>query len=568
MRKIQGIKIILCIGLFVSFTAQGQSVSAPLNQDYYHKIERLEIKSGRLSNQVHSNIRPFERSAIINMVAQFDSSKNQKISKVDQWNIQYLKNDNWEYLEDGTVPSVSYKKPILKYIYRKKADFLSAHTRDYDIHVSPILNLNGGSNILGGTDSESQFINTRGVEVRGSLNNKLGFYTMFTENQATTPDYIRTYARAQRGFPYNGFTKVLGDDSLKMKTDYIMAMGYIAFRPIKNLSLQFGHDKTFIGSGIRSMVISDFSAPYLNLKANAKIGRMQYLFMVAQMNDLQIERPATSKVTVPPKFMAFHHLNFNVTKNFNFGLFENVFFGPRESGFDMNYLNPIIFYRFVEGFLGSSDNALVGVDMKFNFFKTASLYGQFVLDEFNLTENKKKGWWAKKYAAQLGLRYIDVLTIKNLDLQIEGNLARPYTFSHLATVSNSVNYNVPVAHPLGANFAEFISILRYQPFGKLNLRVTYMNAVKGMDGADGFNWGGDIKKPNGENRPKDYENFIGQGYRNNIQLLDVNASFMLVHNLFIDASYLSRTSSLSTKGTESLLKAGIRWNIADNYQFF
>jgi hypothetical protein len=94
-----------------------------------------------------------------------------------------------------------------------------------------------------------------------------------------------------------------------------------------------------------------------------------------------------------------------------------------------------------------------------------------------------------------------------------------------------------------------------------------MNAMKGEDGADGFNWGGDIKKLNNENRPREYGNVIGQGYSNRIRILDINASYMLLHNLFVEASYLRRTSSIHNTD-ENLIKAGIRWNIADNYNLF
>ncbi len=569
MRRTAGFLIILFSGLFLNFTVFCQQVQTPVNQDYQHKVERFEIRSGKLSNQLHTTIRPFERQGIIQLISRYDSSGSHlELSPTDRWNVQYLKSDNWEYLPDGTIPSVSNKKPIFRYIYRKKADFFNAHTKDYDIHASPILHLAGGQDRFDGKN-ETQLINTRGVEIRGSLNQKLGFYTMFTENQATTPHYIRNYALTMQGFPYQSFTKVLNDDSLAMKTDYMMAIGYVVFNPIKNLSLQFGHDKTFIGPGVRSMILSDFSAPYLSLKARARIGRMEYLAVTGQMSNLQVPRPATSKVPVPPKFMAFHHLNFNVTRNLNFGLFETVFFGPRDkTGFDFNYLNPVIFYRFVEGFLGSADNAIVGIDFKLNLFRTASFYGQLALDEFNLTENRKKGWWAKKYAGQLGVKYIDVLGIRNLDLQVEGNFARPYVYSHLDISSNTANYNVPAAHPMGANFAEVISILRYQPFGPLQLRLTYMNAIKGEDGPDGFNWGGNIKKIYTENRPMEYGNYIGQGYTNRIHLLDLNASYMVFHNFFVDASYLWRRASLDGGRAEGLAKMGIRWNLPENFNFF
>ena len=59
----------------------------------------------------------------------------------------------------------------------------------------------------------------------------------------------------------------------------------------------------------------------------------------------------------------------------------------RSDQFELHYLTPIIFYRAVEQDLGSPDNAFIGLDYKINFFETAQVYGQFLLDEFNLRKS-------------------------------------------------------------------------------------------------------------------------------------------------------------------------------------
>jgi hypothetical protein len=68
-----------------------------------------------------------------------------------------------------------------------------------------------------------------------------------------------------------------------------------------------------------------------------------------------------------------HHLSMNVTRWLNIGLFEGVVFG-RTNRFDFQYLNPIIFYRHIEGTLGSPDNAVAGLDFKANVAKRFQFY--------------------------------------------------------------------------------------------------------------------------------------------------------------------------------------------------
>ena len=435
-----------------------------------------------------------------------------------------------------------------------------AQNEDYDIHVSPIFNFNLGSNsALGDLPQKRLITNTRGIEIRGQINKKLGFYTMVTENQVSTPNYLVNFYKTYGNLPYQSFIKIKNEDFELLETDYFNAIAYIAFKPIKNLDIIFGHDKNFVGSGIRSMVLSDFSAPYLQLKSVLNIGRFQYVSILGQMTNLQVPNPGGSSITFPPKYLAFHHLNANVGKNLNIGLFESVMYGKRDFGFEFNYLNPVIFYRFIEGFLGSSDNAIVGADFKLNLFKTISTYGQFFLDEFNSEEFKKEGWWSKKYAWQLGAKYLDVFKIKNLDFQLEFNRARPFMYTHFTTYTNYVNYNLPIAHPLGANFKEMVMDVRYQPLPKLFLRIRHFNALRGED-IDDKNFGVNLKTNNRENRNSDYNNFIGQGFENKIKFWEYSASYMLKHNLFVDASYSMRKDSFHLNTNEKTFGIGLRLN--------
>ena len=63
------------------------------------------------------------------------------------------------------------------------------------------------------------------------------------------------------------------------------------------------------------------------------------------------------------KHGAFHYLDYAVNNNLTIGLFEAIIWQSRdenfERGFDVHYLNPIIFYRPVEFSKHSPDNILM-----------------------------------------------------------------------------------------------------------------------------------------------------------------------------------------------------------------
>ncbi|MFT6205300.1 MAG: hypothetical protein ACJA1O_002917, partial [Spirosomataceae bacterium] len=81
----------------------GQSVFVPLNQDYSHLVERFEIKSGELSDDFHSNVKPFERLGVIKLTERVESDVSLRLSRVDEFNLYYLQNDSWEWLKPNQM---------------------------------------------------------------------------------------------------------------------------------------------------------------------------------------------------------------------------------------------------------------------------------------------------------------------------------------------------------------------------------------------------------------------------------------------------------------------------------
>jgi len=544
-----------------------QSTNAPLNEEYYHWIDRYETKSGRVVPQVFTSVKPYKRKAIAAFVDSVQLTDNVFNSSADLYNYQYLRNDNWEWSRSEDNES---KRPVLKHIYKKKSDFLFSDLPEFDIHVNPVLYTSFGHD---GQAGESLYLNSRGVEIRGMIDQKIGFYTFLTDNQARLPLYVRDGIVQNPIVPHEGFWKDYKDNGV----DYFQARAYIDFDISKHIYMQFGNDKTFIGNGYRSLIFSDYAPPTLFLRTNVKVWKLNYLF---QLNRVAADAPGSiggsgsGRTRYPEKFMAFHHASINIGKKFNLGFFESVVFSPKDSvndnTFDLSYLNPVIFYRAIEQQFGSSDNVILGMDFKWMVAKRLSAYGQVVFDEFLLDRLKEgNGWWANKFALQGGIKYIDALGVNNLDVQLEANVVRPYTYSHNTQYGSYTNYRQPFAHPLGANFKELIGIVRYQPLPKLNLTAKAIYAEVGRD-TTGVNWGSDLLKSN-STREQEFGNTMGQGLLNKITYLDLTASYMLKHNLFIDMKLIRRDSAIpqiSGTNNTTITSLALRWNIGQRLYDF
>jgi hypothetical protein len=547
--------------IFLPFLSVAQSSFVPLNEDYYHWIDRNEVKAGRVYPQIFTSIKPYKRSDI---VAFIDSVNSQNVfqSRADQFNREYLTNDSWEWSQQNTNES---SKPLLKHFYQKKSDLYNVNTKDFDLHVNPVLYVGAGND---SRRTDMLFINTRGVEVRGMVDRKVGFYTYLTDNQAMLPSYVADQMALNPVIPHEGFWKNYKNGK---GVDFLQARGYITFEATKHINIQFGHDRFFIGNGIRSLIFSDFQPPALFLKGNVKVWKINYMFLLNKMTTgLTGSLNGISGTTsgFPSKYNALHHLSINIGKKLNFGIFESVVFSKDNPGtsseFRAEYLNPIIFYRAIEQQNGSSDNVLLGFDFKWNALKKISFYGQFLLDEFVIDNIRKGGWWANKFGVQAGAKYVDAFGVSNLDLQGEVNIVRPYTYSHYTSFGNYSSYNQPIAHPMGANLNEVIGSLRYQPVLRLNIVAKLFLTKVGRDSIDSRgSYGADILK-NNSLRYSEFGNTVGQGISTTISFATLTASYQLRHNIFIDANFTLRKSksAYSFYNTNTNISSvALRWNI-------
>ncbi|MFP4093224.1 MAG: hypothetical protein ACLFUB_01980 [Cyclobacteriaceae bacterium] len=547
--KTKGLLLIICCLLATSLKAQ--TAYAPLDDQYYQLLKRYELLNGRWSPELGSMVRPFQRQAIASFL---DTLSLPSPSEADIFNLAYLRMDNWELLD--TLAGES-RKPVLGVFFKNERDLLSVREKYFEIYANPVLHLEAGIDAADGMP----FINTRGVEVHGTIDERIGFYSYIGENQAAFPDYVDRYIRSRLNVPQEGFWKGYGERAV----DFLTARGHISFRATRHIDMQFGHGRHFIGNGFRSLLLSDFANNYLFFRINTQFWKIQYTNLFAQMTADIIgnQTGLYGTLSFPPKFFALHRLGVSLTPKLQLGLFESITYGDESGQFDLNYLNPIVFYRAIEQQGGSSGNASLGMDLRWLPFKGFSVYAQGLIDEFVISEMRAgNNWWGNKYALQLGSEYVNAFSMANLDLQLEYNRVRPYTYAHEDLFRAYTHYEQPLAHPLGANFDEVAGIVRYQPFGRLRLEAKLIAAEYGSDTL-GSNWGNDLLLDY-RSRERDYNNVLKQGVLNELFIADLTASYQLWHDVFAELRYLRRHRNdalLNEPETTEFISAGLRWNI-------
>ena len=401
------------------------------------------------------------------------------------------------------------------------AGFVKSAAAGFKFELNPVLGIQHGME-KDGEESRQVFFQSIGATASGEWKDRFSFQLFAAGIRENVPAFIDDYILAHNAVP--GATRY-GFKNNEVAT-WMDLRGNVAAQVTPFIRAELGYDRIKVGNGYRSLYYSDFGPSQLYFKLDTRVWRLNYTNYFMKLSPSA--DPDFNKA-LDNKYAVMHRLSMNVLPWLQFGIFENIIFG-RSGGYDISYLQPVIFLRSIEQQNGSPDNANLGGDFKITVAKTAQVYGQVMLDEFLLSEVfGDRNWWGNKQGIQLGAKWIDALTIPNLDLQAEFNNVRPFMYQFRNHTGNYTHYGQPLAHPLGANFREMIGVLNYRPLPSwnVNARINYWN--QGTDSL-GANFGLDPNENyNTRLRSYYYPMFAGGKMRG------INGSLTIGYEPFQDA---------------------------------
>jgi hypothetical protein len=529
------------IAVVCTFNANAQEQTPNVNLPYsYQFYQKLNKQVYDVDSRMHSSIRSYYADDTL-LVSRYQ-----------------------ELMRLGTDTNV-YRK----WLRRKITDehLLNFNAEDYSIYADFLPDFQIGREF---NDGQGTWKNTRGYQIGGTIGKKFSFYTNGFENQAVFANYLTRFINTNQVVP----SEMSGKLSGKTK-DWAYVTALVSYTPNKYLNFALGYDKNFIGDGYRSMLLSDVAANYSFFRLRATVGNVQYQTIFSYMLDNQAPQLTDDRrLGSRGKWNAMHYVDWNVSNRFSLGLFQAVTWADAEPegkrGFDFNYIHPFVFLRPIEGSNSSSpDKMRLGMNTKFEISRKAAVYGQFMFDEFVAKEVfNGSGFWANKWAVQLGVRGSDLFKVENLNYLAEFNTARPYTYSHFQRLTSYSGMNQSLAHPMGANFREFLGILNYS-YKRFDFQGQASYARYGLDPA-GENYGSNIFLSY-NTRANDYGNHVGQGFKTDLNFMEGKVSYLLnpKYNLRIELGgvYRSEKSVEFTEKTK-LITFGLRSTFRNLYQDF
>jgi hypothetical protein len=446
------------------------------------------------------------------------------------------------YHTSESLDSTSIVEPLKKIETLSTYQYSGIEKNKTYLRVSPLFSLNVGY------DSQQKHITNAsgiGVFVDYKLKEKFTAFAKVYQENGRYNSYTDSVIEKTGMMPYAGIAHKLNDGRYFAWNN---SFG-IAYNTKKFFKAELANDKIFIGHGYRSLLMSNNSNSFPFLKLEVKVLKFKYQSIFANIYDLRQSNGMFRNAR--NKYAAIHYLQYQIHRKLELSLFEAIMFQPRnDKGFayDVNYLNPIIFYRPVEYSLGSTDNAIVGGSLKWNITKSINIYSQLVLDEFLLKEVKaRKGWVDNKQALQVGVTSNFKRGKHHVSLLAEFNYLRPYIFSHKNTIQNYTNEGMSLAHPYNSNFYEALVQLKYRSNKNFQLCAFASYSLIGYD-IKNVSYGQNI------NASYDYRvryntfyegNFVGQGLSTKQIIVQLNAVYCLnkYNNTFVNAAIQGRAIS-------------------------
>jgi hypothetical protein len=454
---VRKLALIAGIILFSVQVSKAQSVLLPYS---YQLDQKFNSSIYSINNSFHTSLKPFLIDSVLSPT--YNAIMNRGV--------------------DSTRKGWVVRKIFNEHLFDVK-------TEDYTFYGDYLPDLQIGRDISNNINTD---LNTRGFQFGGTVGSKFFFYTSGYENQGKFPTYMYNYIKTINLIPGQAYDRSFG----KISKDWSYVTAVVSYTPIKQLNITLGEDKTFIGDGYRSLLLSDFASNYPLLRLTANLGKVQYMMMWAYLEDQKATKFDTFGGN-RRKWGAFHYLDWNVTNRLSLGFFNALIASEADDngnlhGFDVNYINPVFFASSL-GPSSQPDNVFAGFTAKYKIFDKAAIYGQLLLDRFNAGNFFSGNSTDNTNGVQLGVHGADLFNVTNFNYLFEFNTVKPYIYASSRPITSYTDYSEPLGDPLGANFREVIGILNYS-IGRFDFMGQLNYAKYGLDPSKLFDYGKDVTK--------------------------------------------------------------------------
>ncbi|NIA30810.1 MAG: hypothetical protein GWP06_12970 [Actinobacteria bacterium] len=532
-RKITAIFIALFFIALSPIGSIAQTVYVPSDHWVYDFLDRMETRG--IVPSVLANTKPLTRQEIATYVVELLNS-HAAFSRAESEQLEFLcrefaeeippQNTSCRQKNTSRLSRLERHKWIDPWlpdaVYANGRNFLSMTSGPLKAYWDPVF-LRSAMTAQADTlpQTEQVFQAANGFVLWGTVGNHIGFYS----NVRDTKEWgTRTYPHGNFSTDGLGFAQGHGNYMYHDET-----VAYLVYT-WKYFNIQFGKDKNRWGPGYYGqLALSDIPTSYDQIKLQYVARRIKFTSL---MGFLKNYTPDYFYGDAQEKYLAAHRLEFSPIKQLDIGLSETIIFAGRK--FEPAYLNPMMFFRSAEHYLGDRDNATMGLDFELKIIADTKLYGELFIDDIS-TGKLGSGFYGNKYAFLAGLYHVDIFGIPNLDVHLEYAHVRPYTYTHKEDITSYRHFTTNLGHRIGPNADDLFCELRYRTSRRLLIKSQFEIKRHGAN-TENQNVGGSIFRPHTFPADPQYVDFL-QGIREKTSSIGIVGSYEVIRNSFIEISY-------------------------------
>jgi hypothetical protein len=532
------IYLILFVILFVlsPTVLTAQSIYVPLNHPVYTFIERAEAK-GTLRNAL-TTTKPLSRMEVAQCLVEIERNQEKSLlfSSVDMQLLDYYKEEFRSEIKsiqpqaEIPIPKIperliGFKNRAPSFIYKNGKNLIELQWNDFyvtgDIIAYQSAAITDNDTIL---NRDKVYHYTTGIQLWGQKGDHFGF---FVDARNTKEWGSRQYPPEPNSTaPGLGWVKNVGTHQFHDET-----IAYLIYKA-SPFEIELGKNLNRWGPGYRgSLMLSDNATSYDLIKLKTKFWRIKfahifgYLVQYPRIVEWQFGDESGYKTKYAQKYYAAHRIELSLHPGINIGLQEAIVYGER--GIELTYLNPLMFLRSAEHYLGDQDNALMGADISINIKNGWKWYGEFLMDDAYLKKLGTK-YLGNKFGYIGGMLWSNPFSIANTALRVEYTRIKPFVYTHRYPINVYKHYNTCLGHSLPPNSDEWFLGLTWYPARKWSTNLEASYSRHGANTPEN-NVGGDINVSYGDNM---YIGFL-EGTIQRKKEAKVYVTYELLRDLFI-----------------------------------
>ncbi len=245
----------------------------------------------------------------------------------------------------------------------------------------------------------------------------------------------------------------------------------------RGLTVMAGRYTSFWGPSRESLILSETARPMDAIFWSYRLGFLRYSWQFAQLDR---RRHVDENETVfENRYFSGHRLDVRLRRNLYLGLFETVIFGGPGRSPELAYLNPFLFYHAHQLNENFNDNTFLGVDFAWYLKGRHKIYGQFLIDDFQIDNEVRGDNEPNEIGVLLGIHSVRIL--ENHEIRAEYLAITNRTYSQVYERNRYLNRGELIGHVFGPDGDRArLEISRWlDAVNRVSLNLTYQRRGEG-----------------------------------------------------------------------------------------